>query len=123
MSDKKYGWLIITEAGEIGLVEQDKEELVLSELQEAVDGHIEIVSIQGPAGFAVKLVVNDIGLYRDFSVNLVASILYGNKIVGPALLVTTIPEDRTKVPDIYAFTLEDAKIWQERLHNIAKMWL
>lgn len=123
MSDKRYGWLIITEAGEIGLVEQEEEELVLSELQEAVDGHIEIVGVQGLAGYGVKLVVNDIGLYRDFSVNLVASILYGNKIVGPALLVTTIPEDSTKVPDIYAFTLEKAKMWQERLHNIAKMWL
>ena len=70
------------------------ETIELHDLQNAVNGYIEIVYAVGlPRGYV--MVVNEEGLLRDLEPNLLASLLYGVKehgqiIVGNALILRDI---------------------------------
>lgn len=70
-------------------------ENTLDALQAAVDGYIETVTLI--PGKAV-MIVNEEGLLRGMAPNLAASMIAGNKIVGPALIVGVDGEEFTDIP-------------------------
>lgn len=71
-------------------------ENTLEALQKAVDGYIETVPIL--PGEAV-MIVNEEGRLREMPVNVVASIVSGKHIVGPALIVGVDGEEFTDIPE------------------------
>lgn len=70
-------------------------ENTLDALQAAVDGYIETVTLI--PGKAV-MIVNEEGLLRGMIPNLAASMIAGNKIVGPALIVGVDGDEFTDIP-------------------------
>lgn len=123
LKSKPYAWMIISQEGNIGIVAQDKIDLDLHDLQEAVGGgFIEIVA---PRMFAfinpfLRLVVDDMGLYKEeYKPNSLASLFYGQVIVGDVVVCTVFNADPDAEPDIYAMEMSEALKLRERFLRLA----
>lgn len=82
----------------ITVVHHDDTQGTLKALQTLVDGFIDYVHVPAPNdfGFPFDIIVNDEGLYRpDFTINLVASVLAGRHLVGPAVISKANKNGRT----------------------------
>ncbi len=77
------------------IIEEIEIDNTLEALQAAVDGYIETVTLV--PGRAV-MIVNEEGLLRGMAPNPAASMIAGNKIVGPALIVGVDGDEFTDVP-------------------------
>lgn len=87
----KYGIVKITAAGEVELIGQSSEELVLRDMQQWVGGYIEVVPcvpFLGPSVRDVRMVLDEEGKLKDKPCNVIASSLYGTgeEIVGDVFL-------------------------------------
>ena len=68
----------------------------LEALQKAVEGHIENVTLITDLA---AMIVNEEGLLLGMKRNVIASIIAGTEIVGPALIVGISDEEYCDVPD------------------------
>lgn len=91
---KKF--LFVTDFGDAHIVESG--ENTLETLQRLVDGRVDVVVCDGsqPTVNGMDCWVNDEGLFRgDFGINLVASILSGRQLVGPAVFTRSDDQGAT----------------------------
>lgn len=75
--------------------------------QYLVGGWIEVVHAAGLQPYHSAMVVNEEGVLLDLPVNPLASMLYGDYIVGDAVVVGRIGPDFTDIPDELAEKLLD----------------
>lgn len=106
METKEY-IVIITPAPKVTftLKETDAENM-LHDLQDAVDGYIEIVRPFGWSGDHLVMVVNDKGLLRDLPANPIGSLIYGGTIAGTVVIMKEGFRDGE--PDLIGLTEEEA---------------
>ena len=95
----QYAYLIIRTTGEIEAKFSNKRDFTLKELQEGVDGSIEIVGT--PRTKEIHLVVDDCGLVVNKKLNSIASIIACQNIYGDVILCTTSTDPE---PDVYKMT-------------------
>ena len=92
-------FLVIDQDSEVILISHDKAETggTLSLLQTAVEGLIEHVDADPDyLGFHADVWVNEEGIYReDFEINVLASIMTGQTLVGPAVIAQTNSDGET----------------------------
>lgn len=105
IDDFKYAVIEIRASGQVVLYAMKQRKLDLNYLQRAVDGHIEIVNIRFQTG-RYLMVVDDEGLLKEKKPNGIASILYGDLIVGDAVIGIQYIDPE---PDIYAMPIEQAR--------------
>ena len=106
METKEY-IVIITPAPKVTfIVKETDNEKMLHDLQDAVDGFIEIVRPFGRSGGHLVMVVNDEGLLRDLPVNPVGSLIYGDTIAGTIVIMKEGFRDGE--PDLIGLTEEEA---------------
>ena len=105
IDDFKYAVIEIRTSGQVVLYAMKHKRLDLSYLQRAVDGHIEIVNIRFQTG-RYLMVVDDEGLLKSKKPNGIASLLYGDLIVGYAVVGIQYLDPE---PDIYAMPNEQAR--------------
>ena len=106
METKEY-IIIITPAPKVTFtVKETDAENMLHDLQDAVDGFIEIVRPFGYNSGHLVMVVNDEGLIRGMAGNPIGSLLYGDTIAGPIVIMKEgIRDDE---PDLIGLTKEEA---------------
>ena len=98
--------IIVTPAPRITFeVKEVTDETMLSVLQDAVDGFIEIVRPFGRGGGHLLMVVNDEGILRDLHPNPIGAMLYGDLIAGTIVLMKE--GYRNGEPDLIGFTPEE----------------
>lgn len=68
----------------------------LEELQRAVDGYIEVLTL---VPGVVAMIVNEEGMLYGMGINLAASAVANQTIVGPALVVGVDGEEFTDIPE------------------------
>ena len=101
--------VIITPAPKVTFtVKETDAEGMLHDLQDAVDGYIEIVRPFGNSGGHLVMVVNDEGLIRDLPVNPIGSLIYGDLIVGAIVIMKEGIRDGE--PDLIGLTSEEADL-------------
>ena len=106
MKTKEY-IIIITPAPKVTFtVKETNAENMLRDLQDAVDGYIEIVRAFGRSDGHLVMVVNDEGLLRDLPANPIGSFIYGDTIVGPIVIMKEGIRDGE--PDLIGLTVEEA---------------
>ena len=99
--------VIVTSAPKVTFtVKETNAEKMLDDLQQAVDGFIEIVRPFGRSGNHLVMVVNDEGLIRGMEANPIGSLLYGDTIAGPIVLMKEGIRDGE--PDLIGLTQEEA---------------
>lgn len=110
IDDFKYAVIEIRTSGQVVLYAMKHKRLDLSYLQRAVDGHIEIVNIRFHNAKSTRrlyqMVVDDDGWHRGKKPNGIASLLYGDLIVGDAVIGI---RDTDPEPDLYAMPIEQAR--------------
>lgn len=80
--------VIITPAPKVTFtVKETNEKMLLHDLQDAVDGFIEIVRPFGSSGGPLVMVVNDEGLIRGLPANPIGSLIYGDTIAGTIVIM------------------------------------
>lgn len=84
----------ITPENCVSLVDVQNE---LQALQEAVGGYIETIGLQDGA----VMIVDEEGRFKDYPVNLIASVTAGVEIVGIVLIVGTDEDEFDDVPETY----------------------
>lgn len=110
IDDFKYAVIEIRASGQVVIYAMKQRRLDLSYLQLGVDGPIEIVNLRfrnaKNTTSRYLMVVDDEGLLKEKKPNGIASLLYGDLIVGDAVIGIwdTDPE-----PDIYALPIEEAR--------------
>lgn len=77
-------------------IEEINVENSLEALQKAVEGHIENVTLITDLA---AMIANEEGLLLGMKRNIIASIIAGTEIVGPALIVGISDEEYCDVPD------------------------
>ena len=123
MEKKAFAWLILSASGPVGIVPQDEAELELKDLQETVGGHIEIVvpiylcQLFNPF---LRMVVDEMGLYKDYELNKIASALYGHPIVGDVAICTAWNSEPMAEPDVYAMEWKEAVKLRDKFLEIAQ---
>jgi hypothetical protein len=92
-------FLVIEQNSDVLMVTHDKDEEggTLSMLQTAVEGLVEYARADRDyLGFDADVWVNEEGLYRDdFTPNILASVIVGRPIVGPAVIALSDSEGET----------------------------
>lgn len=106
IDDFKYAVIEIRTSGQVVLYAMKHKRLDLSYLQRAVDGHIEIVKLRFKNANTYLMVVDDEGLLKSKKPNGIASLLYGDLIVGDAVVGIRYIDPE---PDIYAMPIEEAR--------------
>ena len=100
--------VIITPAPKVTFtVKETDAEKMLHDLQDAVDGYIEIVRPFGISCDHLVMVVNDEGLIRDLPANPVGSLIYGDTIAGTVVIMKEGIRDGE--PDLIGLTEEEAE--------------
>ena len=100
--------VIITPAPKVTFtVKETDSEKLLGDLQDAVDGFIEIVRPFGRSGGHLVMVVNDEGLIRDLPANPLGSLIYGDTIAGTIVIMKEGIRDGE--PDLIGLTEEEAE--------------
>lgn len=118
----EYAYIVGKTDGKFVLVKQNEARLDLREIQAVLDGYLECVA---PIGFAytewedVRMLVDDNGLWKNKSLNMVASVLYGcgQAIVGDVVFVQMVEDDDGA--DVYAMELARAKRLLKWLNDVA----
>lgn len=92
-------FLVIEQNSDTILISHDKDEKggTLSMLQTAVEGWVEHVNADRDyLGFDADVWVNEEGIYRDdFEMNVLASVMTGQTIVGPAVIALATNDGET----------------------------
>lgn len=94
-----YAYIIIRTNGEIEARFSKEREFTLTELQEAVDGGIEIVGT--PRTKELHLVVDDCGMIKNRKMNDLATRFAFQPICGDVVVCTTSTDPE---PDVYKMT-------------------
>ena len=90
-------------------VKETDSEKMLRDLQDAVDGSIEIVRPFGRSGGHLVMVVNDEGLIRGLPANPIGSLIYGDTIAGTVVIMKEGIRDGE--PDLIGLTQEEAEFF------------
>lgn len=99
--------IIITPAPKVTFtVKETDAENMLHDLQDAVDGWIEIVRPFGRSGGHLVMVVNEEDLIRDLPANPIGSLIYGDLITGTVVIMKEGIRDGE--PDLIGLTQEEA---------------
>lgn len=111
-------FLVIEQNSDTILISHDEDEKggTLSMLQTAVEGWVEHVRADRDyLGFDADVWVNEEGVYReDFEMNVLASVITGQTIVGPAVLaLSTIDGETVGLTGEQIDTLSD-RMWIRR---------
>ena len=116
-----YAYLLLKagDSGRAALIESDRQEFTLKELQKAVGGNIEIVQVKDPIdGRKLRIVIDGEGKLKGKRISLRASLLYGSfydYIAGDAILCKEIwTEDG---PDVGKLELEEARELQKVINE------
>lgn len=106
METKEY-IVIVTPVPKVTFtVKETDSEKMLRDLQDAVDGYIEIVRPFGISCDHLVMVVNDEGLIRGLPANPVGSLIYGDTIAGPIVIMKEGIRDGE--PDLIGLTKEES---------------
>lgn len=101
--------IIITPAPKVTFaVKETDAEKMLRDLQDAVDGFIEIVRPFGRSGGHLVMVVNDEGLIRGLSANPIGSLIYGDTIAGTIVIMKEGIRDGE--PDLIGLNEEETEL-------------
>lgn len=102
--------VIVTPAPKVTFtVKETDSEKLLGDLQDAVDGFIEIARPFGRSGGHLVMVVNDEGLIRGLPANPIGSLIYGDTIVGTVVIMKEGIRDGE--PDLIGLTQEEAEFF------------
>ena len=108
MENNKEFIVIVTPVPKVTFtVKETNAEKMLRDLQDAVDGFIEIVRPFGISCDHLVMVVNDEGLIRDLPANPVGSLIYGDTIAGTVVIMKEGIRDGE--PDLIGLTEEEAE--------------
>ena len=100
--------VIITPAPKVTFtVKETDSEKMLGDLQDAVDGFIEIVRPFGRFGGHLVMVVNEEGLIQDLPANPIGSLIYGDMIAGTIVIMKE--GIRNGEPDLIGLTEEETE--------------
>ena len=106
MENKEF-IVIVTPAPKVTFtVKETDPDHMLRDLQKAVGGFIEIVRPFGHDSGHLVMVVNDEGLIRGMAANPIGSLLYGDTIAGPIVIMKE--GIRNDEPDLIGLTKEVA---------------
>lgn len=106
MENKEF-IVIVTPAPKVTFtVKETDAENMLHDLQDAVDGWIEIVRPFGRSGGHLVMVVNEEGLIGDLPANPIGSLIYGDLIAGTVVIMKEGIRDGE--PDLIGLTKEEA---------------
>ena len=106
METKEY-IVIVTPVPKVTFtVKETDSEKMLLDLQDAVDGYIEIVRPFGISCGHLVMVVNDEGLIRGLPANPIGSLIYGDTIAGTIVIMKEGIRDWE--PDLIGLTKEEA---------------
>ena len=101
--------VIITPAPKITFtVKETDAGAMLHDLQDAVDGCIEIVRPFGSSGDHLVMVINDEGLIMDLPANPIGSLIYGDLIAGTVVIMKEGIRDGE--PDLIGLNAEEADL-------------
>ena len=101
--------VIITPAPKVTFtVKETDSEKMLRDLQDAVDGFIEIVRPFGRSGGHLVMVANEEGLILDLPANPIGSLIYGDMIAGTVVIMKE--GIRNGEPDLIGLTKEEADV-------------
>lgn len=107
MENNKEFIVIVTPVPKVTFtVKETNAEKMLRDLQDAVDGLIEIVRPFGISCDHLVMVVNDEGLIRGLPANPVGSLIYGDMIAGTIVIMKEGIRDGE--PDLIGLTKEEA---------------
>lgn len=108
MENNKEFIVIVTPVPKVTLTAKETDtEKMLRDLQDAVDGYIEIVRPFGISCDHLVMVVNDEGLIRGLPANPVGSLIYGDTIAGTVVIMKEGIRDGE--PDLIGLTEEEAE--------------
>ena len=107
MENNKEFIVIVTPVPKVTFtVKETNAEKMLRDLQDAVDGYIEIVRPFGISCDHLVMVVNDEGLIRGLPANPIGSLIYGDTIAGTIVIMKEGIRDGE--PDLIGLTKEES---------------